>query len=149
MLTPQKNILSSANRSTKVRAESSAVKWILIGIALLYLALFLFLPLACVFMNALNKGLGVYLAAIAEPNALAAIRLTLLTALIAVPLNMISEVTEGPWTNSLVTVHFRSATKFGQKITFMAAERFFGFGGYEPVAAEIRQAAGLPGNQSI
>jgi len=89
MLIPKKNIFSSTNRFAKDRGESAAVKWTLIGIALLYLALFLLLPLACVFMNALNKGLGVYLKAVTEPNALAAIRLTLLTALIAVPLNMI------------------------------------------------------------
>ena len=89
MLTSSKNISSATTRSAKVRMEPGAVKWILIGIALLYLALFLFLPLACVFANAFNKGTSVYIKAIAEPNALAAIRLTLLTAFIAVPLNMV------------------------------------------------------------
>src|SRR6185295_16524925 len=49
----------------------------------------LLLPLMCVLTNAFNKGLGVYFKAISEPNALAAIRLTLVTALVAVPLNMI------------------------------------------------------------
>ena len=69
--------------------ESGPVKWILIGVALLYLGIFLLLPLACVFSNAFNKGIHVYWQAITQPDAIAAIRLTLLTALIAVPLNII------------------------------------------------------------
>jgi sulfate transport system permease protein len=89
MLTPTQAISQPPARSAKVRTETPTVKWVLIGIALLYLAFFLFLPLACVFINALNKGVSVYLTALKEPNALAAIRLTLLTALIAVPLNMV------------------------------------------------------------
>ena len=71
------------------RTESGKAKWILIGIVLVYLSLFLFVPLACVFFTAFNKGLVVYWKAVTEPDALAAIRLTLLTAVIAVPLNMI------------------------------------------------------------
>ncbi|MCF4128781.1 sulfate ABC transporter permease subunit CysW [Methylobacterium sp. SyP6R] len=54
-----------------------------------FLALFLLLPLAVVFVEALSKGLGPYLASFAEPDALAAIRLTLLVAAIAVPLNVV------------------------------------------------------------
>jgi sulfate transport system permease protein len=61
----------------------------LIGTALVFLTVFLFLPLAFVFITGLKKGLAVYLAAIVEPDALAAIRLTLLTAAIAVPLNLV------------------------------------------------------------
>ena len=76
-------------RSSQARTESGIVKWTLIGVALLYLTLFLLLPLACVFFNAFNKGLGLYWKAVTEPAAWAAIRLTLLTAVIAVPLNMI------------------------------------------------------------
>jgi sulfate transport system permease protein len=56
---------------------------------LVFLGLFLFLPLAAVFGEALSKGLGTYFAAIAEPDALAAMRLTLLAAAIAVPLNLV------------------------------------------------------------
>jgi len=72
-----------------MRTESSFIRWILITIAIAYMALFIFLPLSAVFINAFNKGIGVYLKSITEPNALSAIRLTLLTALIAVPLNLI------------------------------------------------------------
>jgi len=67
--------------------HSPAVRWTLIALAFLFLLLFLFLPLAAVFTEALRKGAGVYFAAFTEPSALAAIRLTLLTAAIAVPLN--------------------------------------------------------------
>jgi sulfate transport system permease protein len=62
---------------------------VLIGTALAFLALFLIVPLVAVFTQALEKGVEVYLRAIGEPNALAAIRLTLLTAAIAVPLNLL------------------------------------------------------------
>jgi sulfate transport system permease protein len=69
-------------------AEPAIVRWLLIGTALAFLTLFLFVPLAFVFYQGLRKGLAVYLAAIAEPDALDAIKLTLLTAAIAVPLNL-------------------------------------------------------------
>ena len=62
---------------------------LLIGLALAFLTLFLFVPLAFVFYEGLKKGLGVYLAAIAQPDALDAIKLTGLTAAIAVPLNLV------------------------------------------------------------
>ncbi len=65
------------------------VKWALIALGVGYFALFLLLPLITVFAEALRKGWSVYLAAIMEPDALAAIRLTLLAALIAVPVNLI------------------------------------------------------------
>ncbi len=65
------------------------VKWTLIGVALAFLAFFLFVPLAIVFVEALKKGWDVYLAAVVEPDALAAIRLTLLAAAISVPLNLV------------------------------------------------------------
>jgi len=69
--------------------EPRAVRWLLIATALAFLTLFLFVPLAFVFYEALKKGVGVYLAAISDPDALDAIRLTLLTAAIAVPLNLV------------------------------------------------------------
>jgi sulfate transport system permease protein len=65
------------------------IRWPLIVIGLLFLGLFLFLPLTAVFANALEKGWFAYLAAVKEPDALSAIRLTLLAALIAVPLNLL------------------------------------------------------------
>jgi sulfate/thiosulfate transport system permease protein len=69
--------------------EPEAVRWALTGIALAFLLFFLVLPFVIVFTEALAKGIGVYVAAIIEPDALAAIELTLLTAAIAVPLNLV------------------------------------------------------------
>ncbi|GJE03507.1 Sulfate transport system permease protein CysW [Methylobacterium isbiliense] len=69
--------------------EPKGVRVLLIATAIGFLALFLLLPLAVVFAEALSKGLGNYLATFAEPDAQAAIRLTLLVALISVPLNVV------------------------------------------------------------
>ncbi|MGA2777726.1 MAG: sulfate ABC transporter permease subunit CysW [Steroidobacteraceae bacterium] len=62
---------------------------LLIALALVFLAMFLVLPLIIVFVEALSKGFGAYLAAVSDPLALAAVQLTLLVAAITVPLNMI------------------------------------------------------------
>jgi sulfate transport system permease protein len=67
--------------------ESPAARLTLIAIALAFLVLFLILPLIVVFAEAFREGARTYLAALSEPEALAAIRLTLLTAVIVVPLN--------------------------------------------------------------
>ena len=72
-----------------VTTEAAWVRLALIGAALTFIALFLVLPLAAVFAEALRQGLGAYLAALREPDAWAAIRLTLVTAAIAVPLNLL------------------------------------------------------------
>jgi len=72
-----------------VTTEPTWVKWLLIAVALAFLAFFLFVPLAIVFFEALKKGWSVYLAAIVEPDALAAIQLTLTAAAISVPLNLV------------------------------------------------------------
>jgi len=72
-----------------VRDEPFVVRWLLMGVALAFLALFLFVPLAAVFTEALKKGWQVYLSAIVDPDALSAIKLTLLAAVIAVPLNTV------------------------------------------------------------
>ena len=69
--------------------EARWVQWLLIGVALVFLLLFLVLPLAAVFTEALRKGLDAYLAGLREPDAWSAIRLTLITAVIAVPLNLV------------------------------------------------------------
>ena len=63
------------------------VRLLCIIVALAFIALFLLVPLAIVFTEAFKKGTGVYLASIREPDALSAVRLTVFTALIAVPLN--------------------------------------------------------------
>ncbi|TDY96840.1 UNVERIFIED_ORG: sulfate transport system permease protein [Herbaspirillum seropedicae] len=65
------------------------VRVLLIGIALAFLTLFLFVPLVVVFYEALRKGWDVYVASITEPDAWSAIKLTLLAAAIAVPLNLV------------------------------------------------------------
>lgn len=77
-------------------------QWVLIGLALLFLLLVLFLPLLSVFTEAFSKGAAVYAAAITNPDALAAIRLTLLTAAIVVPLNTIFGLVAA-WTISKYT----------------------------------------------
>ncbi|WP_084143505.1 sulfate ABC transporter permease subunit CysW [Methylocapsa acidiphila] len=69
--------------------ESPLLAGVLIAVSLIFLALFLILPLAVVFYEAFAKGALAYLAALAEPDAQSAIRLTLLVAAIAVPLNVV------------------------------------------------------------
>lgn len=73
----------------RARTEPWAVRWLLIGTALLFLAFFLLTPLIVIFVEALQKGFGLYLESFKDPEAWAAIRLTLLTAAIAVPLNLV------------------------------------------------------------
>jgi sulfate/thiosulfate transport system permease protein len=73
----------------RATTEPVIVRWLLISAALAFLVIFLFVPLIAVFVQALHKGLYAYLDALHHPDALAAIRLTLLTAAIAVPLNLI------------------------------------------------------------
>lgn len=75
--------------SNPATRESNWVKWTIIGISLTFFVLFLLLPLIVVFYEALRKGWDAYLAALIEPDALSAIRLTLIAALISVPLNLV------------------------------------------------------------
>jgi len=69
--------------------EAPWVRWTLIALALGFMSLFLFVPLATVFYEALKKGWDVYLAAITDADARSAIQLTLLAAAISVPLNLV------------------------------------------------------------
>ena len=69
--------------------DPAPVKALVLGLGLGFFALFLLLPLVVVFAEALRKGLAAYLAALADPDALSAIRLTLIAAAISVPLNLI------------------------------------------------------------
>ena len=71
------------------RSEPAWVRYSLIGTALVFMFLFLVLPLAAVFTEALRKGFGAYFEALKDPDAWSAIRLTFITALIAVPLNLV------------------------------------------------------------
>ncbi|MDO8298204.1 sulfate ABC transporter permease subunit CysW [Lacisediminimonas sp.] len=84
--------MSNAHDSRAAKAaltEPAWLKWLLIGSALAFIFLFLLLPLAAVFAEALSKGLDAFLQAFREPDAWSAIRLTLITAAIAVPLNLV------------------------------------------------------------
>jgi sulfate transport system permease protein len=78
-----------SNSRPTVTTESALARAALIALALAFLALFLILPVVAVFGEAMRKGLSVYLTTLAEPDAQAAIRLTLTVAAIAVPLNML------------------------------------------------------------
>lgn len=74
---------------SRATSETPWVRWSLIAITLAFLSLFLFLPLAAVFTEALRKGFAVYIAAIVEPDALSSIKLTLIAAAISLPLNLV------------------------------------------------------------
>ena len=78
----------AAHRS-RATTEPPWVRFLLVLVGLLFVASFLIAPLAMVFAQALAKGVAAYGRAITEPDALASIRLTLLTAAIAVPLNLV------------------------------------------------------------
>ena len=80
--------MSAPRRRNSVGA-GPGMRAALIGVSLVFMAIFLVLPLLSVFTEALRGGFGKYFAAILDADALAALRLTLLVALIAVPLNMV------------------------------------------------------------
>jgi sulfate/thiosulfate transport system permease protein len=98
-----------AMRST---AEPALVKALLIAVAVAFMVLFLVVPLVAVFVQALEKGWAAYAAALTEPMALSALKLTLLTAAVAVPLNLLFGVAaawaiakfEFPGRNTLLTL---------------------------------------------
>lgn len=65
------------------------VKYVVLGVGLSYFALFLLMPLIAVFVEALRKGWEAYFAALIEPDAVSAIKLTLIAAAISVPINLV------------------------------------------------------------
>ncbi|MFN5489226.1 MAG: sulfate ABC transporter permease subunit CysW [Bradyrhizobium sp.] len=71
------------------RTEPGPIRFIIIALAIAFLSIFVVLPLVVVFASAFSKGIVAYLAALAEPEALAAIKLTLLVAAISVTLNLV------------------------------------------------------------
>lgn len=81
--------LAGAAPRVSATTEAPWLRRMLIGIAIAFLGLFLFVPLAAVFAEALGKGWGAYLTSFNDPHCLAAVRLTLLVAFISVPLNMV------------------------------------------------------------
>ena len=74
---------------SRANSEPTWVRWSLIATTLLFLSLFLFMPLAAVFTEALRKGFDTYISALADTDALSAMKLTFIAALIAVPLNLV------------------------------------------------------------
>ncbi|WP_430256231.1 sulfate ABC transporter permease subunit CysW [Neorhizobium sp. DAR64872/K0K18] len=84
--------MSKSARITRFRSpadESLTTKLVLVGVSLIFLGFFLFLPLVSVFVEAFREGWGAYEEALVEPDAWAAIGLTLTVAAIAVPLNLV------------------------------------------------------------
>ena len=88
-ITSQRNRVTAPRVARAATGESAVVRWFLIGVALLFLIVFIFLPLGVVFSQAFSKGLEAYWNSLRQPDALAAIRLTLLAAGIAVPANLV------------------------------------------------------------
>jgi sulfate transport system permease protein len=92
MSTPTKTYTAQSS-TDRAQTEPAIVRWLLIATALIFLSLFLLLPLAAVFSQAFAKGLTVYLEALQEPDTLSSIKLTLITAAVTVPLNLFFGVT--------------------------------------------------------
>jgi sulfate transport system permease protein len=92
LISGQVSLVAAAMPATRLRQATAEPPWIralISGVALLFLGIFLLIPLAVVFTEALREGVHVYLAAISNSEARNAIALTLLTAAIAVPLNLV------------------------------------------------------------
>jgi sulfate/thiosulfate transport system permease protein len=90
MATPQVGgVMTDIRNKHVTTTQAPWIRRTLVGVALAFIALFLVLPLAAVFTEALRKGFGAYLEALREPEAWSAIRLTLVTAAITVPLNLV------------------------------------------------------------
>ncbi|MED1852353.1 sulfate ABC transporter permease subunit CysW [Brevibacillus borstelensis] len=70
-------------------SEPGYVRWLLIAVALIFMGLFLVVPLIAVFSEAFSEGIGLFLQAVKEPDTLSAVKLTLLTAAISVPANVV------------------------------------------------------------
>jgi len=106
------NLNPRPNRARRPTTEPLLVRWLLIGAALLFLGVFLVIPLVAVFVNAFQRGVGYYFHSLAERDAWSAIKLTFITAGIAVPLNCVFGVAAAwaitkfdfRWKNILVTL---------------------------------------------
>jgi sulfate/thiosulfate transport system permease protein len=83
------NATTRNRRSGRALTEPTPIRWLLTAVALVFLVLFLVVPLAAVFSEAFQKGWEAYRSAVLEPDALAALKLTLIAAGIAVPANLI------------------------------------------------------------
>jgi sulfate/thiosulfate transport system permease protein len=97
-------VLRTSVRLTRATDESAAVRYVLIGLAAAFLGVVLFLPLIAVFLEAFRRGFGAFLDALADPDALAAIRLTLTVAVCTVLFNIVVGIS-GAW--AIAKFHFR------------------------------------------
>ncbi|MGZ9053074.1 MAG: sulfate ABC transporter permease subunit CysW [Rhodoplanes sp.] len=79
---------ATSSAGSRVRQEPAAIRWAIVAAAVVFLSVFLVLPLITVFQQALVRGIGPFLNALAEPDALSAIWLTLVVAAISVSLNL-------------------------------------------------------------
>jgi sulfate transport system permease protein len=86
---PRRLHAPSVRRRHSSVTEPLWVRWLLSGLALLFLSAVLFVPLIAVFVNAFRDGIGAYFGTIVKPETLAAIKLTLVAAAIAVPVNIV------------------------------------------------------------
>ena len=86
---PANALAATAAAQRRALTEPALVRWGLIALAIGFLVLFLLVPLALVFVEALANGLGPYFSSIVEPDAIAALKLTLLAAAVAVPANTV------------------------------------------------------------
>ncbi len=84
---------TSFSAPTDPRTESRPVRFVIIAVAMIFLTVFVVLPLIVIFAQAFSKGIGAYAIALSQPEALSAIRLTLLVAAISVGLNLVFGVT--------------------------------------------------------
>ena len=82
-------VLRQVKPASDARADPTPMRWAIIGITIAFLTLFVVIPLINVFAQAFSKGLEAYVAAIGNPDALAAIKLTLVVAAISVGLNLV------------------------------------------------------------
>jgi sulfate transport system permease protein len=98
----------AAGTNRKALDDPPLIRWLLVGMSLLFLGIFVALPIVTVFVEALRKGLGGYFEAIRDPETRAAIRLTLITAAVSVPLNVVFGVTAS-WLISKYRFPFKSA----------------------------------------
>ncbi|MGL4543425.1 MAG: sulfate ABC transporter permease subunit CysW [Polymorphobacter sp.] len=92
---------------SRATTEPIWIRWLLIGVALVFLLLNLALPLVAVFFEALRKGIDTYVASIVEADAIAAMKLTLLVAAIAVPLNIVFGISAA-WAITKFEFRFKS-----------------------------------------
>ena len=90
-----------------LRTEPGPIRFVIIALAVIFLSVFVVLPLVVVFASAFSKGVGAYFSALADPEAFAAIRLTLLVAAISVTLNLVFGVCAA-W--SIAKFDFRGKT---------------------------------------